>query len=139
MLVYRSAWLKRYHPGVFYTALLNHQPMGFWSPAVLVNDARRHHIQVLPVDIHRSQGRFHWDGQVLRLGLNYVKGFGEHRIQQVLEAREKQPFRDLHDLCQRTQLPRRLMEYLILAGRGARWLETRPPGAVVGAGHNFLR
>ncbi len=56
VLVYQSAWLKRYHPAAFYTALLNHQPMGFWSPAVLVNDARRHGIRVLNVDVNHSQG-----------------------------------------------------------------------------------
>ncbi len=55
VLVYQSAWLKLYHPAAFYAALLNHQPMGFWSPAVIVNDARRHGIRVLPVDIHRSE------------------------------------------------------------------------------------
>jgi error-prone DNA polymerase len=46
VLVYQSAWLKRYHPDVFLTGLLNHQPMGFWPPAVLVRDARRHGVRV---------------------------------------------------------------------------------------------
>ncbi|HSG18417.1 MAG TPA: OB-fold nucleic acid binding domain-containing protein, partial [Anaerolineae bacterium] len=54
VLVYQSAWLKRYHFAPFYTALLNNQPMGFWNPAVLVNEARRAGVPVLPVDIHLS-------------------------------------------------------------------------------------
>jgi error-prone DNA polymerase len=54
VIVYQSAWLKRYHPVPFYVALLNHQPMGFWSPAVLLNDARRHGIAVLPASVNAS-------------------------------------------------------------------------------------
>src|SRR5262249_10639901 len=57
VLVYRSAWLKLYYPLAFYTALLNNQPMGFWSPAVIVNDAKRHSISVSRVDVNRSQAR----------------------------------------------------------------------------------
>ena len=55
ILVYQSAWLKRYHPAAFYTGILNAQPMGFWSPAVVVNDVKRHNIPVLPVDVNCSE------------------------------------------------------------------------------------
>src|SRR3954470_9857605 len=57
VLVYQSAWLKRYYPAAFYVALLNNQPMGFWSPAVIVTDARRHNIPVRRVDLNLSQTR----------------------------------------------------------------------------------
>ncbi|MEO1442843.1 MAG: DNA polymerase III subunit alpha, partial [Chloroflexota bacterium] len=74
VLVYRSAWLKVYHPLAFYTALLNHQPMGFWSPAVVLNDTKRHGIRVLPVDIRHSDYDCTVESGALRIGLRYVKG-----------------------------------------------------------------
>ncbi|MBC7810095.1 MAG: error-prone DNA polymerase, partial [Burkholderiales bacterium] len=124
VLVYRSAWLKRYHPLAFYTALLNNQPMGFWSPAVVVNDARRHGIEVLRVDIQRSQFKCAPEGESLRLGLLYVQGFGETASERLLEARE-QPFRDLAHFVRCTRLPRRLVENLIQAGALDGWRSSR--------------
>ena len=121
VLVYQSAWLKRYHPAAFYTALLNHQPMGFWSPATIVSDAKRHNIRVLPVDINESEGRCTVQAGAIRLGFNYVKGFGDVAIERVTAAREKGAFRSLADFCRRTQLPQRLIEHLILAGGMDSW------------------
>src|SRR3990170_2923376 len=54
ILAYQSAWLRRYYPTEFYTALFNAQPMGFYAPHVLTNDAKRHGIEVLPPDVNRS-------------------------------------------------------------------------------------
>ena len=54
LLCYRSAFLKLYYPAEFYCALLNNQPMGFYIPEVIVGDARRHKIRVLPVDVNKS-------------------------------------------------------------------------------------
>jgi error-prone DNA polymerase len=121
VLVYQSAWLKVYHPAAFYAALLNHQPMGFWSPAVVVNDARRHGLQVLPVDLHRSEGTCTPTESGLRLGFNYVKGLGDASITRLVEARLAGPFEDLGAFCRRTRLPQRLVEHLILAGAFDGW------------------
>jgi error-prone DNA polymerase len=121
VLVYQSAWLKCYHPKAFYTALLNNQPMGFWSPAVLVGDARRHGISILPVEIHYSRGRCEVEQGGIRLGLNYVQGLGEASIARLEEARENQAFTGLADFCQRTQIPRRIIENLILVGAMDAW------------------
>ena len=121
VLVYRSGWLKVYYPAAFYAALLNHQPMGFWSPAVVVNDARRHNMQVLPVDLHRSQARCTVVEGGLRLGFNYVKGMGEASITRLVEARLAGPFADLGDFCRRTRLPLRVVENLVLAGAFDGW------------------
>ena len=121
VLVYRSAWLKRYHPLPFYTALLNNQPMGFWSPAVLVGDARRHGISTLPVDISASSARCTLEKGAIRLGFNYVKGLGEVNIERIESIRQHGPFSDLADFCYRTRLPQRLIERLILAGAFDRW------------------
>jgi error-prone DNA polymerase len=125
VLVYRSAWLKRYHAPAFYCALLNHQPMGFWSPAVIVNDAKRHGVPVLPVDIHHSQTRCTVEGEGIRLGFEQVKGLGAGHGEAITTARERCGFRDLGDFCRRTQLPRRLVEHLILAGAMDGWGHTR--------------
>jgi error-prone DNA polymerase len=121
VIVYQSAWLKRYHPAPFLAALLNHQPMGFWPPAVLVRDARRHGVRVLPLDIQRSDARCMAAGGNVWLGLSYVHGLGEAGAERIVAARQSGPFADLEDVCRRTRLPRRLVEHLILAGACDGW------------------
>ena len=122
VLVYRSAWLKLYHPQPFYAALLNHQPMGFWSPSIIVNDAKRRGIPVLPVDICRSAGRCTVEGDGIRIGFNYVKGFGEAAIERLLAARERRAFVDFSPTCAGgTLLPKRLVQNLILGGALDGW------------------
>ncbi len=121
VLVYQSAWLKQYHPAAFYTGLLNNQPMGFWSPAVLVGDAKRHGLAILPVDLDSSQTNCSIEGQAIRLGFNYVNGLGEVQINRLLAARQAGGFKNLADFCRRTKLARRLVERLILAGAMDRW------------------
>ncbi len=96
-------------------------PGGFGSPAVIVNDAKRHGIPVLPVDIHCSQGRCTVEGLGIRIGLSAVHGFGEASTTRIEETRREKPFADLHDFCQRTRLPRRLVENLILVGAMDSW------------------
>ena len=125
VLVYQSAWLKCYYPAAFYVALLNNQPMGFWSPAVLVGDARRRAIRVLPVDIQRSQAKCVVVGDSIRLGLNYVKGLGAASITRLEAAKKTKAFGGLRDFCRRTRLPRRVVENLILAGAMDGWAVAR--------------
>jgi error-prone DNA polymerase len=121
VLVYQSAWLKRYYPAPFYCALLNNQPMGFWNPATLAGDARRHGLALLPVDIVHSQERVTMEGSGIRLGFNYVDGFGEATIARLIAIRQEGAFTNLTKLCQRTQLPRRLIERLVMVGALDRW------------------
>jgi error-prone DNA polymerase len=121
VLVYQSAWLKHYYPAAFYCALLNHQPMGFWPPQIVVNDAKRHRIVVLPLDIGHSPLRCGVERGRLRLGLNYVKGLGQSGAQRIVAARNERRFADLADVWRRTQLPRRIMERLIRAGAFDGW------------------
>lgn len=116
VIVYQSAWLKRYHPVPFYVALLNHQPMGFWSPAVLLNDARRHGIAALPASVNDSAAGYTPEGHGLRIGLATVQGLGQGGAGRIVAARAGQPFLSLLDFCRRTRLPRRLVENLITAG-----------------------
>ncbi len=121
VIVYQSAYLKRYHPAAYLNAILNAQPMGFWSPAVIVNDARRHGITVLPVSIHISQAECTLEGSNIRLGLEYVAYLTKRQIQAILAAREERPFEDLPDLLRRVSLPRTSVENLILVGAMDSW------------------
>jgi error-prone DNA polymerase len=121
VLVYQSAWLKRYHPAAFYTALLNNQPMGFWNAAVLVNEVRRQGLAVLPVDIHHSQAACTVEAGGVRLGLALVKGLGEREAARIVAGRDARPFETLPDFCRRTGLSHRLVEHLIMAGTLDGW------------------
>jgi len=84
---YRSAWLKLYYPGEYYCALLNCQPMGFYSPEVIVNQAKHEGIRVLPVDINLSRARCTMEEGQIRLGFRYVKAVGEKAWQRIEEGR----------------------------------------------------
>ncbi len=120
LLAYVSAWLKRHHPAAFLTGLLNSQPMGFYSPSQLVQDARRHGVTVLPIDVNQSD----WDHRLLdsrgrarrqppvRLGLRLVRGLSREGARRVVEARQAGPFRQVSDLRRRAQLDKRDMEAL---------------------------
>jgi error-prone DNA polymerase len=121
VLVYQSAYLKHHYPAAFYTALLNNQPMGFWSPAVIVNDARRHGMDIKRVDINRSRGKCSVEAGSIRIGFRYVSGFGDAKAQQIEDAQQDGVFADLYDFCRRTRLPRTLVERLILVGAMDEW------------------
>ncbi|MFA0154966.1 error-prone DNA polymerase [Vibrio sp. 10N.261.46.A3] len=97
VLAYCSAWLKCYYPECFYASLLNSQPMGFYSPSQLVQDAQRHNVAILPVCVNASQNNHtvvsHQNGLAIRLGLRQIKGFSEHGIQSVLANRPQSGYR----------------------------------------------
>ena len=121
LLVYVSAWLKCHHPAVFTAALLNSQPMGFYAPAQLVQDARRHAVEVLPVDVQHS----HWhctlerreEGQpALRLGLRLVKGLPQAAAERIVIARQQAQLTSMQALVERAQLDRRTLNALAAAG-----------------------
>ena len=116
LLAYESAWLKYYYPAEFYTALLNNQPMGFYSPEVIVGDARRHGVQVLPVDINRSEGFCTVQDGMVRLGFRCVKEMGETAIARLKKARTESLFTSLADFYRRTRINREAIDKLILAG-----------------------
>ncbi len=118
LIVYASAWLKAHRPAPFYAALLNNQPMGFYSPASLVQDARRHGIQVLPACVARSEERSTVESDTaVRLGLASVHGLRIASAADILAARARRPFASLDDFLQRTRLS--ASERRALAGSGA--------------------
>lgn len=115
-ITYQSAWLRLYYSPEFYAALLNNQPMGFYSPEVIVNDARRHGIEVLPVDVNASGGRCTVEFDRLRIGFRYVQGIGPAGLERLEEERQRGPYASLSDFCRRTRLSREAIENLIEIG-----------------------
>jgi error-prone DNA polymerase len=102
-LAYASAYLKTHRAPEFFCALLNNQPMGFYSAATLVKDAKRHGVQVRPVCVMRSD----WDTLIeedssLRLGLRQVQGMNAGHVQQMLAERARNPFKSMEDFHRRT-------------------------------------
>jgi error-prone DNA polymerase len=117
LIAYASAYVKCYHPAAFAAALLNSQPMGFYAPHTIVEDAKRHGVEVLPVDVRHS----HWDATLesgaLRIGMREVKGLQEQHARAVVEARGRGGgFRDLAALSRGVHLPRHALERLARAG-----------------------
>lgn len=120
LLAYDSAWLKRHEPAAFLLGLLNSQPMGFYSPAQLVQDARRHGVEVRPVDVVASDWECTLEGDNLsavRLGLQQVGGFAARAGACIVDARQAAPFADLADLARRARLGQGDLD--LLAGAGA--------------------
>ena len=118
-LVYASAWLKRYYPAAFTAALLRNQPMGFYAPHSLVNDARRHGVVVRGVDVNASDALAVLEGEppVIRLGLSEVRNLSTKTAERVVAGREREgPYRDLEDFAVRTGLPAGTLEVLATAG-----------------------
>jgi error-prone DNA polymerase len=119
LLVYVSAWLKRHEPAAFLVGLLNSQPMGFYSPAQLVQDARRHGVQVWPVDVTVSDWESTLEGEDLaavRLGLQQVRNFASAAGARIVAARKEAPFADLADLARRAELGQGDLDALAAAG-----------------------
>jgi error-prone DNA polymerase len=108
LIAYATAYLKRHYLPEFTCALLNAQPMGFYSPATIVGDARRHGLEVRPVCVARSA----WDCTIepagggelaLRMGLRFVKGLGAADGKKILDARGARPFDDMDDFVRRAR------------------------------------
>ena len=131
LITYVSCWLKRHEPAAFICALLNSQPMGFYSASSLLQDARRHGVTVRPVDVCHS----HWDNTLeggepggaqpaLRLGFRQVHGLSEAAARRIVAARLARggtegpwrAFRDVADLCHRAGLDAREAGLLAEAG-----------------------
>ncbi|WP_212825857.1 error-prone DNA polymerase [Catellatospora sp. TT07R-123] len=135
-LVYASAWLKRYHPAAFCAALLGAQPMGFYSPQSLVDDARRHGVRVLRPDVNASGVRAALEGDpgtrwgsapgeppskwglggpAVRLGLDTVRTLGQEAAERIVAGRGDRPYTDMTDLARRTGLAAAQLEALATA------------------------
>jgi error-prone DNA polymerase len=116
LLVYVSAWLKHYEPAAFCGALLNSQPMGFYAPAQLVQDARRHGVDVRNVDVTVSAWDCVLEDDALRLGLRMIGGLPEASAQRIVAARNAAAFAHVADLAHRAQLNKHDLGALAAAG-----------------------
>jgi error-prone DNA polymerase len=139
LLTYASCWLKCHEPAAYACALINSWPMGFYSPDQVLQDVRRHGIEVRPVDVRYSA----WDcsleakgdGQpAIRLGLRMVSGLREEDARNLVAARTSQAFRDVEDLSRRARLAAAARERLADAGalRGLAGHRHRARWAVAG-------
>ena len=145
LIAYATAWMRCHYPDVFACSLLNAQPMGFYSPATIVEDAKRNGIEIRPVDVQTSG----WDCTLepaataepapfknararfaIRMGLRYVKGLGESDGRRIEEAHASGPFAAVQEFTLRTQLNEGTLTRLAEAGafasltadrRGALW------------------
>ena len=123
---YETAWLRLYHHPAYLVGLLNHQPMGFYHPSVLVEDAKRRGVKVLSVDVNLSRGRCHLEELLgvpaaprqfgVRLGFNYVRELGENLRERLDQERELGPYRSPEDFWRRTELPRPALDSLVMVG-----------------------
>ncbi len=131
LIAYATAWMRRHHLDVFTCSLLNAQPMGFYMPSTIIEDAKRHGLSVLPVDVTVSD----WDCEIeekgtlpffptsspdtacrknrgvspfplfpVRIGMRYVKGLHEATARRVLDARAERVFSSIDDLVRRAKL-----------------------------------
>jgi error-prone DNA polymerase len=122
LIAYATAFLRAHYPAEFTCSLLNAQPMGFYSPATIVDDAKRHGVTMLSIDVGKSA----WDctlervagqpGFAVRMGLCYVKGLGEVQKACIEEARREGEFGTLADFVQRTGLDVKALSALAEAG-----------------------
>jgi DNA polymerase III alpha subunit len=117
---YDTAWLKRYWPAHYTVGVLNNQPMGFYSPAVVINDAKRHGIHVLPIDVNESawehDTRRIGDEWAIRLGLRQVKGIDENARETLEAERARGPYTSVRDFVARTGLGEQVVERLVSIG-----------------------
>jgi error-prone DNA polymerase len=130
LLAYASAYLKRHYPAAFLCALLNNQPMGFYSPATLIKDAQRHGLKVLVIDVQHSDWKCTLerlsteeapkfsDPFAVRMGLAYARGIRREAGEAIVRARSVAPFTSVYDLARRVPELRR-QELVILAQVGA--------------------
>ncbi|MFM7820427.1 MAG: OB-fold nucleic acid binding domain-containing protein [Actinomycetota bacterium] len=138
-LVYASSWIKYHEPAAFYAALLNSQPMGFWSPHSLVQDARRHGVVVLGPDLNSSKASATLQpctestgGLAVRLGISGVRGIGDDLAKAIEAAR---PFSSMEDLVRRVpQLSLAQIEILATAGAYSQCFEVSRRDALWSAG-----
>lgn len=110
---YRTAYLLQHHPAEFYAAVLNNQPMGFFPAATIVNEARRRGIQVLGPDVNCSQVDYTIEAGAIRVGLKQVGGICQADLDSIVSGR---PYTSWSDFLRRCQVPRNILEHLVLAG-----------------------
>jgi error-prone DNA polymerase len=123
LLAYDSCWIKHHHPDAFLAAMLNSQPLGFYAPAQLIQDALRHGVEVRPVDVTVSDVESVLEcspsaasGFAVRFGLNRIGGLAEDAAQRIVAARARHPFDNAEDLALRAGLNAHELEAVAASG-----------------------
>ncbi len=116
LISFQTAWLKAHYPAEFFAGILSAQPMGFYPSRTVAEEARRLGCGILPPCVNHSEDRFAVEGNDIRVGLRLLRGMSAPAMRSILQAREQGgPFQSLRDFCERTAVPRPLIENLILA------------------------
>ncbi len=141
LLTWASCWLKCHHPAAFACAIINSQPMGFYSPDQILQDARRHGVAVYPVDVRHSD----WDCTLhpdkrgkpaIRMGMRMVRGLVEADVRRIEQARRERPFADVSDLARRAGLELPATRDKVRSGEKSPLAKLAEAGALRGiAGH----
>jgi error-prone DNA polymerase len=122
LIAYATCWMRKHYLPEFTASLLNAQPMGFYSPATIVGDARRHGLEIRAIDVQTSE----WDctleeaaapfGFAVRMGLRWVKGIQLAEGTHIVDARKLRAFDSIEDFVRRSRVPARMHEALAEAG-----------------------
>lgn len=126
LLTYLSSWLKCHRPAAFFAGLINSQPMGFYQPAQLLEQAKRQQVRIFPVDVTVSEHDCtlepdalranEEDPHVIRLGMRLVKGLRKEEAQRVVLARARGEFVSVEDVAHRASLSKRAVRALAMCG-----------------------
>jgi len=115
-LAYQTLWLKCHYPAEFFAALLSNQPMGYYPPRVLVAEAKRQRVGILPIDVNRSIDNYVVEDGAIRLSLRQLRGISEVALRSILTARAAGFFTSLKDFVIRTDVSQILIENMIKVG-----------------------
>ena len=116
VLAYQTLWLKCHYPAEFMAAVLSNQPMGYYPPRVLVADARRFGVKVLPIEINKSLAHYTSENGAIRISLRQLKGMSEEALRSILSERKKGKFTSLRDFVLRTNTNQPIVENLVRVG-----------------------
>jgi error-prone DNA polymerase len=113
---YQTLWLKRHYPAEYFAAMLSNQPMGYYPSRVLIADARRFGISILPLDVNNSLDHFTAKNGAVRIGFEQLKGISGEEIKSILKERRDGDFYSMRDFVLRTNLSQPSLENLVKVG-----------------------
>ena len=115
-LAYQTLWLKCHYPAEFFAALLSNQPMGYYPSRVLIADARRCGVRVLPININKSYANYTVENGAIRVSLRQLKGMSDEALESIVSERANSSFRSLSDFVLRTSVNQNITKNLIRVG-----------------------
>ena len=116
VLSYQTLWLKCHYPAEFFAALLSNQPMGYYPPRVLIADARRFGIDILPLDVNSSLDRYSVENGAIRIGLSQLRGMTREAVESIVQERAQGRFVSLRDFVLRINTSQPILENLVKVG-----------------------